>query len=382
MLNKRYGNEGRKGLAGWIRSTWLPYLERVPLRRRESFIDNIVESFKKEFSNSAALLFGSGWTWFQRNQRMMIKLISIGLLAGLFFSSTFILNRVMSLEGGHWVWSACLRYIYMVLFLILSLPIFQGWGAPRHIFRLFLHHWKFWIISGSIGFGCFYALICFSADHAPGWVIATTWQLTIMASLFVLICFGRSFPKKTWIFSFVVFTGVLLVNLSAIDTADMEKVLMGGLPVLIAAFCYPIGNQLVWEAKNGNKNLPDIQSPYLDNPFNKVLLLSLGSLPFWGFLVLINVPPFPSKGQLFNTALVALFSGIFATSLFLFARSKSNRASELAAVDATQSGEVIFAMTGEILFLNSPMPNTVAMAGIFLVFTGLALFIRFQEMVT
>lgn len=311
----------------------------------------------------------------------MTKLIAIGLLSGMFFSSTFILNRVMSLEGGHWVWSACLRYVYMTLFLILSLPIFQGWEAPRQVLRLFLQHWRFWIISGSIGFGCFYALICFSADHAPGWVIATTWQLTIIASLFVLNFFGRSFPKKTWIFSLVVFVGVLLVNLSHIDTADIKRVFWGSLPVLIAAFCYPIGNQLVWEANNGNKNLPEIQSPYLDHPFNKVLLLSLGSLPFWAILVLLTTPPLPSNGQLLNTALVALFSGVFATSLFLFARNKSKRASELAAVDATQSSEVIFAMAGEILFLHSAIPNHMALIGIFMVFSGLALFIRFPEIV-
>ena len=311
----------------------------------------------------------------------MLKLIIVGLLAGMFFSSTFILNRVMSLEGGHWVWSACLRYVYMTLLLIVCLPLFQGWGAVRPVFRLFTQHWRFWIISGSIGFGCFYALICFSADHVPGWVIATTWQLTIIASLFVLMGFGQSFPKKTWIFSLVVFIGVLLVNLSHIDTTDLKKVIFGGLPVFIAAFCYPIGNQLVWEAKNGHKNLPEIHSPYLDHPFNKVLLLSMGSMPFWALLVLTTTPPLPSKGQLFNTALVAIFSGVCATSLFLFARSKSKKASELAAVDATQSSEVIFAMIGEVIFLNSALPNPVALGGMALVFSGLALFIRFQERV-
>lgn len=30
----------------------------------------------------------------------MVALIALGLLSGLFFSSTFVLNRVMSLEGG------------------------------------------------------------------------------------------------------------------------------------------------------------------------------------------------------------------------------------------------------------------------------------------
>ena len=309
----------------------------------------------------------------------MVKLISIGLLSGLFFSSTFILNRLMSLEGGHWVWSASLRYAYMILLLSAGQVFFQGAGSFGQVLNLFFKHWKFWIISGSIGFGGFYSLICFSADHAPGWVVATTWQFTIIASLFVLICFGRSFPKKTWIFSLIVFIGVLTVNLSHLNSVDVKEILLGGFPVLIAAFCYPIGNQLVWEARHGRRYLPRIQSPHLENPFVKVLLLSLGSLPFWCVLILINSPPLPSNGQLIHTALVAIFSGILATSLFLYARGKSKRASELAAVDATQSSEVVFALIGEIVILNAALPNRIALSGIFLVFMGLSLFILYQE---
>lgn len=288
---------------------------------------------------------------------------------------------MMSLEGGHWVWSACLRYAYMILFLTALLSLFQGIKAPARLFRLFLKHWKFWVLAGSIGFGGFYALLCFSADHAPGWVVAATWQLTIIATLFVLMGFGRSFPKKIWLFSSMVFSGVVMVNLSHVRMATTKELLMGAVPVLIAAFCYPTGNQLVWEAKNGNKYLPDITNPLLENPFNKVLLMSLGSVPFWILLVAVQTPPLPSRGQLFNTALVAFFSGIMATSLFLFARNKARSASELAAVDATQSSEVIFAMMGEILILGAPLPNGMAFAGMMLFFLGLALFIRFHEVV-
>lgn len=309
----------------------------------------------------------------------MAFLISIGLLSGLFFSSTFILNRLMSLEGGHWVWSASLRYAYMILFLVIGLALFQGSKAPGRVFRLFIKHWKFWALTGTIGFGGFYSLICYSADHAPGWVVATTWQLTIIASLVVLVCFGRVFPRKTWIFSLLVLAGVLTVNLNSAEMSTVTDFLQGGFPVLIAAFCYPTGNQLVWEAKNGNRHLPNIEDPLLENPFNKVLLMSLGSLPFWVLLLVISRPPPPSSGQLAHTALVALFSGIFATSLFLYARNRSRRASELAAVDATQSSEVIFAMIGEVLILGAPLPSGRALAGILLVFAGLALFIRFQE---
>ena len=309
----------------------------------------------------------------------MVKLIAIGLLSGLFFSSTFILNRLMSLEGGHWVWSASLRYVYMVLFLLGYLVLSRGLGVCGRILIYFFRHWKFWVIAGSIGFGGFYSLLCFSADYAPGWVVATTWQFTIIATLIVLLCFGQSFPARTWLFSAIVFAGVLCANLSQAGAVLTRELLLGGLPVLVAAFCYPIGNQLVWEAGKGNRRLPNIQSPFLENPFHKVLLLSLGSVPFWLILVIINAPPPPSRGQLVNTALVAFFSGICATSLFLFARSRSKRASELAAVDSTQSSEVIFAMIGEILILGAALPSGFALAGVAAVILGLALFIFFQE---
>lgn len=309
----------------------------------------------------------------------MISLISIGLLSGLFFSTTFILNRMMSLEGGHWLWSASLRYAFMILILTGFISVFKGFDTIKGLIRLFLNHWKFWTLTGTIGFGGFYSLICFSADHSPGWVIAATWQLTIIATLVVLVCFGRSFPKKVWFFSIIIFTGVLMVNLSHMKVLSLKELCMGGLPVLIAAFCYPIGNQLVWEAMNGNRFLPDINNPLLENPFHKVLLLSWGCVPFWLILVAIIRPQLPSSGQMFNTALVAIFSGVIATSLFLMARNKSRTPSELAAVDATQASEVIFALIGEIVILNAPLPNSLAIAGICLVFFGLALFIRFQE---
>lgn len=313
------------------------------------------------------------------NTRRMVGLIALGLLAGLFFSTTFILNRLMSLEGGHWVWSAALRYAYMILLLTAGLGLWHGTDTLRGIFGLYIRHLTFWTLAGSIGFGGFYALLCFSADHAPGWIVATTWQLTIIATLVVLRGFGQTFHKKIWFFSTIVFFGVLLVNLSAVEAQSAKGLLTGGLPVLIAAFCYPVGNQLVWEAQHGHRRLPMIDDPYGENPFAKVLLLALGSVPFWLALLAVVWPPLPSAGQLVNTGLVALFSGIVATSLFLYARQKSFQASELAAVDATQSSEVVFALVGEILILKAPLPNGIAVSGMVLVFVGLGLFIRYQE---
>ena len=157
----------------------------------------------------------------------MLRLMTLGLAAGLFFSTTFILNRAMSLEGGHWYWSASLRYLYMVGFLGAGLTLAKGGTFFRRVLAEFYSHWAFWVVSGSIGFGGFYALICFAADHSPGWVVATTWQLTIIASLFVLRLFGRKFPRRIWAYSAVVFAGVLLVNLSRVETENIVTLLLG-----------------------------------------------------------------------------------------------------------------------------------------------------------
>lgn len=309
----------------------------------------------------------------------MVALIALGLLSALFFSSTFVLNRLMSLEGGHWVWSASLRYLFMILFLLIVIRIFQGKKPLQELLKLFCKHWSFWMVAGSIGFGCFYALLCFSADYAPAWVIASTWQLTIIASLFVLMLFGRTFPKRIWVFSTIIVIGVGLINTSHIVHFQFVEFAMGAFPVLIAAFCYPFGNQLVWESKHGHEHFPKIDSPLLDNAFNKVFLLSLGSLPFWIVLVALINPSTPSLGQVFNTSLVALLSGLVATTLFLLARHRAHKSSELAAVDATQASEVIFALLGEMLFLGAALPNAQAWIGISLVFVGLGFFIYFQE---
>jgi drug/metabolite transporter (DMT)-like permease len=310
----------------------------------------------------------------------MIKLIALGILSGAFFSTTFILNEVMSLAGGHWIWSASLRYAFMV-FLLTLITLYNGGVKQLYdVLALFRAHWKFWTLTGGIGFGGFYALICFAADFSPGWVVAATWQFTVVASLFVFMLFGRSFPKRVWLFSTIIFLGVIFVNLSQVEQFDLRQFLVGAGPVLVAAFCYPFGNQLVWEASNGEGNrVPQIHSPLLSNVFNKVFLMTLGSVPLWLVLVLVMSPPLPSTGQILNSALVALFSGICATSIFLYARNLATTSNELAGVDATQASEVVFALLGGIILLGGNMPSILAFIGLAMILVGLILFIKYQK---
>ncbi len=309
----------------------------------------------------------------------MPRLMLLGLAAGMFFSATFIFNRAISLEGGHWYWSAALRYGYMIGFLGVGISLFKGGAYFRRIVAEFRRHWWFWTLTGSIGFGGFYSLICFAADHSPGWVVATTWQLTIIASLLVLMLFGKTFSKKIWLYSFIVFSGVFLVNVSQVESGNLMALLLGTSPVLAAAFLYPLGNQLVWEAKQGRAGLPRLDAELLDNAFAKVLLLSVGTIPFWLLLYPFTDAVLPSQGQYLQVALVALFSGVIATSLFLSARNRADNASKLAAVDATQSSEVVFAMAGEVMFLQALLPNSLGLIGMFVACIGLIAFVRHEH---
>lgn len=45
LANKDVSFPGRAGLAAWIRTTWLPYTQRVPEDQREAFIADVVERF-------------------------------------------------------------------------------------------------------------------------------------------------------------------------------------------------------------------------------------------------------------------------------------------------------------------------------------------------
>lgn len=302
-------------------------------------------------------------------------LLIIGLLAALFFSATFLINRAISLDGGHWYWSATLRFLYTLLFLALGFISFKGLSYFTEVLKEYFNHFKFWTISGTIGFGFFYSLICYAADFSPAWVVATTWQMTILASLFVLSFFGQKLSKKIWFFTFIIFIGITLVNISHFDINNLEPFLLGFLPVLIAAFSYPLGNQLVWEEKKKRKD-ENKDISIINNAFVKVFLLTLGSFPLWIGLYFFTDATVPSSGQYLSVALIALLSGVIATSLFLYVRSLADTSAKLVVVDASQSGEVFFALLGEMIFLSVALPNTVGIFGVFITILGLIFLVK------
>ena len=122
--------------------------------------------------------------------------------------------------------------------------------------------------------------------------------------------------------------------------------------------------------------IPAIETDLLQNAFNKVWLMTLGSLPFWLLLGVIIRPEMPRASQLFNTLLVAILAGVGATSIFFYARERAVTSSEVAGVDSTQASEVIFALIGGILLLNNTLPSAMGLIGIGLIMLGLILFAK------
>lgn len=48
LLPKIMTHNGKEGMIGWIRSTWLPFTERIPEDQRDSFIEQVVYSYLKQ----------------------------------------------------------------------------------------------------------------------------------------------------------------------------------------------------------------------------------------------------------------------------------------------------------------------------------------------
>ena len=99
--------------------------------------------------------------------------------------------------------------------------------------------------------------------------------------------------------------------------------------------------------------------------------MTMGSIPFWILLLLISMPPPLLKSQIINTGIVAISSGIIATSIFYQARNSTKSPYAISAVDATQSGEIVLSLLGEILLLKGALPELTGSIGIMIIVVGI-----------
>ncbi|KEZ50488.1 multidrug resistance efflux transporter family protein [Metabacillus indicus] len=306
-----------------------------------------------------------------------MKEIGTGIIASMFFAVTFILNRSMELAGGSWLWSSSLRFLFMIPFLVLIVALRKN---SRQLFSEMKDQPSKWVLWSFTGFVLFYAPITFAAAYGPGWLVAGTWQLTIVAGTLLAPLFyessegvknRRKIPLPALLFSVIIFSGVVLIQMKHASGAGSWALLAGVLPVAAAALAYPLGNRKMMEVCGGR----------LDT-FQRVLGMTLASTPFWIILAVcgyVFTGP-PSSGQVVQSFIVAVSSGVIATTLFFIATDRSRHdEGKLASVEATQSTQVLFVLAGEMILFSSPFPGGITLAGIGLIIAGMFMHSYFNE---
>ena len=304
-----------------------------------------------------------------------MKPILVGILASFFFAATFVLNRIMSDAGGSWIWSASLRYLFMIP--LLFVVVFARKGVGR-LANEMIRQPGLWLWWSFIGFGLFYAPLCFAAAYSPAWLVAGTWQFTIIAGSLMVPLFYMTVPDQNgWIrvrkripwkgmgVSLIILLGIGLMEWAQSTRVSFGHLLLGAVPILVAAFAYPLGNRKMMEVCGGRLDA-----------YQRTLGMTVASLPLWLILSFYEwiTHGLPSEGQTLQTFIVALFSGVIATVLFFSATDMAKGdIHKLASVEATQSGEVVFTLIGELIFLSGTKISIVALAGIGLVVLGMIL---------
>lgn len=300
-----------------------------------------------------------------------MKEIAIGIVASLFFAVTFILNHAMEMQGGSWLWSASLRYFFMLPFLLIIVFYRKGFSQLSSEIKAQPTAWLLWSF---VGFVLFYAPLTYAAAFGPGWLVSGTWQFTIVAGvllapLFMTVIAKRKVRQKipfiSLLISCVILVGILLIQIPQAQSVSFKSLMLGILPVIVAAFAYPLGNRKMMHVCGGR----------IDT-FQRVLGMTIASMPAWIIMAIyaLFTVGLPSTSQLFQSLLVGISSGVIATILFFIATDRvRDHQGKLAAVEATQSTEILFVIIGEVILLGIPFPNSIALAGLGVIIVGMLL---------
>ena len=292
----------------------------------------------------------------------MKKSLILGIAGSFFFAFTFILNRSMNLGGGDWMWSAALRYLFTLpMTVVLILP----GGGLQKVWAEIKARPVAWLVWSTVGFGLFYAPLTLASVYGESWLVASCWQMTIIAGVLLTPLFGKPIPVKNLMLSLLILLGIFLMQIPNLENLQGRRAAEALIPIVIAAFSYPLGNRKMMEVC-GNRL----------NTFQRVFGMTLCSMPFWLILsaAAYTRVGLPSQGQTLQSVCVALFSGVIATVLFFRATDLVRHdQKKLALIEATQCGEVLFTLLGGILILGDSVPAPVGFAGILLIVAGMVL---------
>lgn len=298
----------------------------------------------------------------------------LGILASFFFSVTFVLNQSMASSGGDRLWTASLRFLFMMPFFLIIVIVKRN-SQLRFVFHTIKENWKSWFLWSQVAFGLFYIPLCFASSLAPGWLIASTWQITIIAGSVLAPFLESNLSKRKqsriskqdgFIFS-VILLGIVIIELQHMALANVTPLLVAFIAVLIAAVAYPLGNRKIMIVSHHTANL---------NTDERILAMLICSLPTW--LICSSIGFFrsgmPETAQVASSLLVAFFSGVIATYLFfLSTQMVHTNIRKLATIEALQSLEVVFSVVLGMIVLHDTFPKLLTMVGLGLVVLGVCL---------
>lgn len=294
-------------------------------------------------------------------QSQFARALWYGILGALFFAFTFIFNRSMNLSGGSWMWSASLRYLFSLP--MLAVLVWRK-GELAGVLSAIKKAPLTWLICSTVGFGLFYGPLSLASIYGESWFVAATWQITILAGLLLTPLFGQRVPGKQLLMTLVILLGIILIQIPYFGSGLGSSVVRASLLILLAAFAYPLGNR---------KMMVHCKQDQLSTT-QRVFGMTLMSTPFWLLLSVFAGADagLPSGGQILQSLIVAVFSGVVATLLFFEATNlvKHNH-KKLAVVEATQAGEVLFTLLGGFLFLGDSLPSLLGFFGIAIVTIGI-----------
>jgi len=301
-------------------------------------------------------------------QRNTILAIIIGIISALFLSSTFTINSLLAHTGSHWAWTACLRSLFMIPVMLLPLLVTKKfktfWQAIKR-YPLLFFKW------GSIGFGGLYTCMALASLLIPGWLVAATFQINILAGVllapFLYNDHRKKIPVRALALSLLVVFGVLIMQLDKlIQLHDGRSLMISFVLVLVGAIVWPLANR---------KLLIELDSRQVPlNAMQRVLGLTVGSLPLWLVLATyafsqVGMAPGPQLQASFYSAIFSGFLG--GVGFYKATQMVKHDPIALATVEATQVFEIFFTLIGEIWLINASLPNLYGFSGMLVIILGM-----------
>ena len=302
--------------------------------------------------------------------RRALAAIGLALLSALFFTLTYVLNRAIASEGGHWAWTASLSYL-ITLPLLRPLMPWQGGVAPA--WRAIRAHPWAWLRCSAIGFVGFYMLLAYAAASGPSWLVAGSFQFTVIAGMlcapFLYRDARRRVPASALFVAALILAGVAMLQLGHAHGRLDRAGWIAFACVLGSAELYPLGNRLLLlHLERSGEDL---------NATQRVFGMTLASQPLWWLVAAFawQQAGAPSATQMGLAAGVALSAGIIATILFFQATGMvRDQPAALGAAEAMQAAELLFAMVLGVAFLHEAWPRGIALWGAALVVAGICAF--------